>query len=193
MCAAVVLGLVLISCTSVRQREVAKTIHRNPSDLHAGLRRALHLPKVAAGGRCPTTQGMSRPTAAFSETLGEGPVRPVLIRDGRFSYKAPTGSNADPFPSSTWGGGKVLWAIGPEITSDVLIRGHQIDGAGDIRFGMAPDPDVELILPNAIAGPKPDSAGWRGIPSEVRIEHRGCYAFQIDTASTIVVVSATPA
>ena len=157
-----------------------------------GLRRPLHLPVGASGGRCPVTQGMSQPTPRLGKMLGDGPVRPVGIPDGRFQYATPEHTNA--FPGSTWGGNKVLWAVGPSVAGEALVRGHQIDGPGDVRFGMAANPDVELILPSVAAGEAPDAAGWRDFPTETRIQRPGCYAVQIDTASTstVVVFSATP-
>jgi hypothetical protein len=75
----------------------------------------------------------------------------------------------------------------------VLIRGHQIDGDGELRFGQSVDPDAELVLhgPGASQGPGTDRSGWRGFPSTTRVRHPGCYAYQIDSTSTstIVVIS----
>lgn len=158
----------------------------------AELRRPLRLPVVAPGEQCPITQGMSQPTPSLGTMLGDGPVRPVLTLDGHFQYATPEQSNA--FPGSRWGGNKVLWAVGPSISGEVLIRGRRLDGHGDVRFGMAVDPAVEMILPSVAAGEPPDAAGWRDFASETRIRQPGCYAVQIDSASTstIVVFTATP-
>lgn len=125
--------------------------------------------------------------------LGNGPVRPVGVADGVLTYIAPSPAPQNPFRDSRWGGNKILWAVGPTIRGDVLIRGHQLDGSAGLRFGMRTTPDSELVLRASDA--TADSAGWRGYPSETRVQRPGCYGYQIDTTatSTIVVLRVDPA
>ena len=121
--------------------------------------------------------------------LGNGPVRPVGMPNGVLSFVAPSADPLNPFRNSSWGGNKVLWAVAPSVRSDVLIRGRQLDGPGDLRFGLGTTPNAQLLLRAVDAAS--DTDGWRGYPSETRVQHRGCYGYQIDTASnsTVVVVS----
>ncbi len=135
------------------------------------------------------TAGRSQPTAALGVMLGNGPVRPVGVPNGVLSFTAPSSDPMNAFHNSKWGGNKVLWAVAPSIRGDVLIRGRQLDGPGDMRFGMGTTPDTQLLLRAVDA--TSDADGWRGYPSETRVQHRGCYGYQIDTASssTVVVVS----
>ena len=119
--------------------------------------------------------------------LGDGPVRAVgLFADGVLPYTAPSNDASNAFRGSRWGGSKVLWAVGPAVTDDVVIRGHQIDGDGELRFGESVDPDAELVLHGLGAQPY-DATGWRNFPSETRVQHPGCYAYQIDTRSTSTI------
>ena len=121
-------------------------------------------------------------------------------------YVSPQDSNVWP-PGSTWGGNKVLWAVGPHVASAVLVRGRQLDGRDEVRFGMNLIPDPELVLPppkdrgryRVVAGGIPAAGdrvagGWRAFPSETRLLHPGCYGYQIDgtTFSRVIVFSAEP-
>ncbi len=121
--------------------------------------------------------------------LGSGPVRPVGVPNGVLAFTAPTSGPLNAFPGSKWGGSKVLWAAAPSVHGDVLIRGRQLGGPGEMRFGLGTTPEPQLLLRASDA--VSDADGWRGYPSETRVEHRGCYGYQIDTASgsTVVVVS----
>ena len=118
--------------------------------------------------------------------LGDGPVRPVGAENGVLPYAPPSEDPLNASPGSTWGGNKLLWAVGPTIKGDALIRGHQVDGNGELRFGLSTEPDTELLLHGAGASPNAD--GWRDFPSATRVQHTGCYAYQIDTASTSTIV-----
>jgi len=66
----------------------------------------------------------------------------------------------------------------PEVRGHVLIRGKQIDSRTDgsnlIGFGVSDVPDVALQWEIA------SQSGWANLPSEVRIQGPGCYAFQVD-------------
>ena len=167
--------------------------HTRPRGPRAALgdlqRRPLQLPRLSPAERCPVTTERSQPTAALGVMLGHGAVRPVGVPDGVLRYVAPSDDPLNAFRGSAWGGNKVLWAVGPTVRGDVLIRGRQLDGSGGLRFGMGVTPDAQLLLRAIDASP--DRSGWRGYPSETRVQHRGCYGYQIDTASAsaIVVVS----
>jgi hypothetical protein len=118
--------------------------------------------------------------------LGDGPVRPVAAAAGQLLYVAPSNDLLNEFHGSKWGGDKLLWAVGPTVNGDVLIRGHQVDGTGELRFGLAIAPDADLLLHGP--GATSNADGWRDFPSTTRVQHPGCYAFQIDTTSTSTLV-----
>jgi hypothetical protein len=150
------------------------------------LHRPLHLPRAEPGAPCPVTMGVSQPNAALGVMLGDGPVRPVAAASGQLQYVAPSSDLLNEFHGSKWGGDKLLWAVGPTVNGSVLIRGHQVDGTGELRFGLAIDPDADLLLHGP--GATRNADGWRDFPSTTRVQHPGCYAFQIDTASTSTLV-----
>jgi len=160
------------------------------------------------GGLCPVSTEWAQPSDDLGKMLGTGPARPVgLRRDGTLDYVSPQESNVWPPGSTPWGGNKVLWAVGPHVTSAVLVRGRQLDGQDEVRFGMNVIPDAELLLPapkdhghyRRVGGRIPAAGdrlagGWRGFPSETRLLHPGCYAYQIDTRSRseVIVFKAVP-
>jgi hypothetical protein len=178
-------GVAGVSCSSahhsiVRQAATSSTVRVDFS------RRPLHLPRLTPSAHCPATTGRSQPTSTLGVMLGNGPVRPVGVANGVLTYIAPSPAPQNPFRNSKWGGNKILWAVGPTVPGDVLIRGHQLDGSGGLRFGMGTTPDTELVL--RASDVTADSAGWRGYPSETRVQRPGCYGYQIDTTSTSTIV-----
>jgi hypothetical protein len=127
--------------------------------------------------------------------LGDGPVRTVgLGPDGALRFSAPSDSPQNAWAGSEWGGGKVLWAVAPGQAGSFVIRGRQLDGPGFLRFGQANLPDETLVLPAAPASADDttDLQNWRSYPSSVRMQHEGCYGFQIEspTGTTTIVFAA---
>jgi hypothetical protein len=181
-----VAGVMLISCSSGQHRGVPNST-TTPSLLSIDLmHRPLHLPRAKPNAACPVTRGASQPTVALGVMLGVGPVRPVAVASGQLLYVAPSNGPLNAFHGSRWGGNKLLWAVEATVKGDVRIRGHQVDGIGELRFGLAIDPDAELLLHGP--GATSNADGWRDFPSATRVQHPGCYAFQIDTASTSTIV-----
>jgi hypothetical protein len=136
-------------------------------DPWAKLHRPIHLPRVAKGATCPVTL-VGR--TGYPRGQGNGPVYPV----GGFpelDYMWPVQPEQVFYPSR-YGGNKVLWATRSH-RGPVLIRGRQLDGPNDIRFGLARAPVRELRW--TVTG-----AGWRTRPSTIRVRAPGCYAWQID-------------
>lgn len=88
------------------------------------------------------------------------------------------------YGSDRWGGNKVVWAVAPDVRTDVLVRGHQLDGDSDVRFtyGDLPnsaEPLTDLVLSAQSTSRLP--GGWRDFPTATRMRRPGCYAFQIDS------------
>ena len=75
------------------------------------------------------------------------------------------------------------------------MRGRQLDGPNELRFGDSADPSADLVLSDAatvrVGG---SSLGWRNWVSSTRLRAAGCYAYQVDTAdgSQVMVFAAAP-
>jgi hypothetical protein len=143
----------------------------------------LLLPSVSPGSACPVTPG--RPADTFSPfgsgyAAGTGPVYALLggPSNGAVGFGGPV---------EGWYGGKVLWMLAPSIGSEVRVRGRQIDGQGPLGFDNVVPPSPELRVE-----PSPTNSGWTGQPSTVRVQHSGCYAFQVDVqhVSEVIVFAA---
>ena len=163
-------------------------------DPFAALRRPLHVPRIAAGARCPVSKAHTV-SPAFGPGLGPGPVYPIGF-DARgtlsFAYPPPPGSQ---FAGSGWGGQKVLWVGRRTYRGPILIRGRQLDGSNEVRFdlgGGAPLPELAFRAGES-RGTSRGAAGWREFPSHTRLRAPGCYGYQIDgtSFSRVVVFRAT--
>jgi hypothetical protein len=156
------------------------------SDPWAKLRRPLHIPRIAPGSPCPVTSAR-RASTDFGLAQGPGPIYPV----GGF----PTLTFIYPpqpeqlWYGSQWSGQKVLWIARPSYRGRVLIRGRQLDGIHNVRFGSGLDPSREMRL-RSVGGSSP--GGWQNRPSYTRLRAPGCYAWQVDgtTFSRVIVFQA---
>jgi hypothetical protein len=143
--------------------------------------RALKLPTIAPGSACPTNKG-AVVAPQFGLAFGDGPIYAVLgaESDGTVSYD-----------SSRQEGGwfylKVLWLGSPDFDGPVLVRGRQIDGPNELRFGDGPDPSKELAL--TTEGKHIPGSGWTDWPSQSRLRGEGCYAFQVDSMKSTQVIT----
>ncbi len=151
------------------------------------LRRPLHLPSLAAGASCPAT-----PTQTIVPGLpamaGDGPLYPLTSAGsgGTVYYDAPSASGPQ--------GVAVTWVAAPGVSGPALVRGRRLDGGGALGFGR--DEAAELQLTPYDAGTPIGSAGYVALETDLTvIPASGCYAYQIDTAttSTVVVFAAQPA
>jgi hypothetical protein len=142
------------------------------SDPWAALRRPLHIPRLAPGTPCPVTPVGAR---HVERAQGAGPVYPIGGFPAlRFVYPPQPDQL---FYGSSWSGQKVLWTARGHYRGHVLIRGRQLDGPHELRFGHGVVPARELRLETE--GPPPPS-GWRGWPSTTRLRAAGCYGWQVD-------------
>jgi hypothetical protein len=69
-----------------------------------------------------------------------------------------------------------------------LIRGRQIDGPNELRFGPGDNPSTELQLDEsnmAVIG----EGDWPNWPSYTRLRTPGCYAYQVDGTSFSTVIT----
>ena len=159
-----------------------------PADEWSALRqRPLNLPTVTPGSPCPTSGGKSV-SPDFGIALGDGPVYPVAFYpDGTYYY-------AGALQEGGWYLLKVLWIASPDYPGPVLVRGKQIDGPNELRFGEGANPQGELRLNTANSNNR-TGAGWRDWPGYTRLRAPGCYAYQVDgdTFSRVIVFKATDA
>jgi len=148
---------------------------------------SLDLPTLAAGAACPVSsqQLAHNLSAEFGNgpAVGTGPIYALMgeMQGGALRYSQSQSKNG-------WASSKVLWMAKPGVMGRVLIRGRQIDsrtaGSNLIGFGVGDVPDVALQWEIA------SQTGWANLPSEVRMQGPGCYAFQVDSsqpASTTIV------
>jgi len=152
--------------------------------------RPLRIESIAPGGACPVSPGQEvSPDFAFA--LGPGPVYPVgLGSDAVLGYTF--GDDRGGFPGD-WGGQKVLWIARPGFQGIALIRGRQLDGPNELRFGEGISPSADMRLDASSGGSAP--AGWHNWPSYTRLKVGGCYAYQVDGLdfSYTIVFQAKPA
>ncbi|GII91964.1 hypothetical protein [Sinosporangium siamense] len=136
-------------------------------------------PPVVTGGQCPVTRTVTRPTTLTGDLLGDGPARPFMPPTLRYDE---LGSE---FGGDGWGGAKVPWFTQPDITTPITIRGIRLDGEGGVAFrsGGAKAPLDKLVI-----APDPTAKDWRDHPGFVLLKTPGCYAFQIDTASSTTYI-----
>ena len=146
------------------------------ADPLAALRRPLRLPAPKPDAPC----SVARPhqvDPAFAVVLGNGPAYPTnsaaAWRDGRIE--------------GGWYYAKVLWVADPAHPGPFLVRGRQLDGQRELRFGEGPQPDAELLLPVGGIAHSPDS-DWFSWPSYTRLRGGGCYAYQVDGANNSQVI-----
>jgi hypothetical protein len=152
------------------------------------LHRALHLPALAAGQRCPVSRPAPEITSeryGVSGAIGPGPVYSMLG-----SANLDVRYRPEEWGRGPWGGQKVLWFVHPDYTGPVLIRGRRLGGWQWMRFDRGARPSAEIrVEPGESVSWGGQAPGSRGRPSYVRVRAPGCYAAQIDgtTFSEIVV------
>jgi hypothetical protein len=125
----------------------------------AALRRPLHLPH-STGAECPVSAAGT----------------PVSISGG--SRLA-----AQRFVGSHWLAAHVTWRAALGYHGPILIRGRRLDGGGAVGFGEGHTPYDELQLMNSGRGEATTSGGGRAWLSLTRVQHPGCYAYQVDGSS----------
>ena len=152
----------------------------SPSGIWAELSsRPVELAGFSPGGPCPTPKSKTISTV-YADVIGDGPVYGVGTKDGVIGYP----------DRGSWFSLKVLWVI-RDYDGPVLIRGRQVDGPNQLRFGL--DAELpELRFEAGETGATVDGmlASERFWPSYVAWSSPGCYVWQADGigfTQTIVV------
>ncbi len=162
------------------------------AEVAALLARPVVLPSTDSATRCPVTAPTTDAIPDLANVVGEGTGRAAGIVGGAVSVGDPG--------NGEWWAGKVLFAVDPSVEGPVVVRGGLVGGSGGLGFGPSPAPvEPQFVIP-ALSEPGTGATeatlpgAWRAEPAEVRVSMPGCYAVQIDTAtsSDVIVFRATP-
>lgn len=157
------------------------------------LQRPLNLPMLESGNDCPVTRTPGKQLSPdFGLAVGTGPIYATgtIGIEGKLYYR-------DSVVVNGWRPMKVLWIGDPDYLGPVLIRGHQIDGPNELRFGDLDRQEDKLFF-NQVTQAETNTSSpssWRNWPSYTYVRAPGCYAYQVDGIdfSYVIVVQAVDA
>jgi hypothetical protein len=138
-------------------------------------RRIVHLPKVTAGGTCPTSLGSYINVPGANGLALKGRFVSLLIPQRGDIVHGTVQLGTSDVPG--WYGIKTHWLISPSYKGWVIVRAKQLDSSapvaalGEARIGPV------IIPPGATAN---TFKGWRQQPSGTYVKEPGCFGFQID-------------
>jgi hypothetical protein len=139
----------------------------------------LHIPALQAGESCPVSR-LRTVSPDFGPGLGDGPVYPVGFTERSVLLFEYPPHKRSVFAGSKWSGQKVLWISDPKYEGPILIRGRQLDGRNEVRFGhggdLKPRPELAFESGEAVGV----AGDWWDFPSYTRLRAPGCYAYQVD-------------
>ncbi len=144
--------------------------------------RSVSLPLVNPGTPCQIGTAKSV-SPAFGTALGVGPIYPVGLGGNAVLSYSSAGF------TGPWGGQKVLWVGDPAYHGVALVRGRQLDGLDEVRFGDGAFPKDELRLDSN--APDNTTGGWNNWPSYTRVRDPGCYAYQVDGPDFTLIIPFT--
>ncbi len=78
--------------------------------------------------------------ADIGAEVGDGPVYLYSVQS--IVFFRPTQSSDE----QGWVAGELWFLIKPGVEGAVLVRGHQVDGPNEVRFGEGDAPDPELVF-----------------------------------------------
>ncbi len=148
--------------------------------------RPLRLPTLSSGSACPVTPAREV-NPGITEVAGDGP---VYLVTGGYAIQFPFAQSAH---SQGWAKQDYLsFLIRPGVIGDVLVRGRQIDGSNEVRFGAGDTPDAELVFEAPAQARLSNDDTWSISFNTMRLREAGCYAIQVDSqaASSVIVFRA---
>jgi hypothetical protein len=152
-----------------------------PDPLTLLQQRSLHLPALAPGEACVAAPG-KQVSPDLGPALGKGPI--YLVGYGTHGIISIFNGNED----GGWYYLKTLWAAPPDFHGLFLLRGRQIDGAGEVRFSrdVTANPAPQAEFSSEQAGGT--LSGWLPWINYVRVRALGCYGVQVDGLSFSEVI-----
>jgi Zn-dependent protease with chaperone function len=156
----------------------------------AALRRPIHLPRIAAGTRCPASAPGHKVDPNQAAAIGAGPIYVLsfmaFARTAVLPFVLPSPAL---FGGSAWGGQVLKWIGAPSYHGPVLIRGRKLTGRDGLGFGAGKVPLAEMDVPPG--GPF-NPGGWRLWAGYARLRSPGCYGLQVDgtTFSEVIIFRA---
>lgn len=185
-----------LSLTSAPISAPRLTAHTTGTGWFALGKQPLHLPTLLSQSSCPVT-----PMTTL--TVGSRTVRG--IGDSSIFASTPNAdANGVQHPQrsnffrgrTTWQGEIVTWYLNLPTVEPVYIRGAQLDGPNILLFdGGIQQPNFANNLMNGSMLPQLliSNTSNRGSPVSLwltitRISHSGCYAYQVDTPTTSMVL-----
>jgi hypothetical protein len=145
--------------------------------------RPLRLPTLSPGSACPVTPAREV-NPGITEVAGDGPI--YLVTGGQ-ALQFPFAQNTNP---QEWAKQDRAWfLIRPGVVGDVLVRGRQLDGPNEMRFGDGDTPDAELVFKAPAQARLSNDDTWSVSFNTMRLREAGCYAIQVDSeaASSVIV------
>lgn len=147
--------------------------------------RPLHIPHIAHGTSCPVTRRWTPPSMANlpaiytpRRRLGTGPAFPGIYTATDPWLQTTTAKLSRirdpdiPLPRD-WLIAKVLWMMQRGYNDPLIVRGHQVDGRGEMRF-------YQPVRASSRSGNEVRLIGNRQGPSNFAVPGPGCYAWQLD-------------
>ncbi|MDQ1552614.1 MAG: hypothetical protein QOD50_2036 [Actinomycetota bacterium] len=180
----VVIGMSVVTLTAAGTIALIAATLGRPIDSAATQRPAAGLASPSAPAVC----ALSVPRIGDDglRLFGSGPVTlSIAAADGTAYFERPA--------TARWSAIETIWTADPGFEGPVSVRGRQIDGQAELRFGDPNDPVQELRL---VRGDSSALVAGRSIlgTSEIRVQASGCYAVTIDAggSATTVVFRAAP-
>jgi hypothetical protein len=148
--------------------------------------RPLRLPTLQPHDACPVTPA-HEVNPGITEVAGDDP---VYLVTGGYAIQFPFAESAN---SQGWAAQDRVWfLIRPGVVGDVLVRGQQLDGSNEVRFGAGDAPDAELVFKAPAQARLANDDTWSISFNTMRLREAGCYAIQVDSeaASSVIVFRA---
>lgn len=162
-------ALLLCAC-DFAMTTVAPTPTATLDDLSALRQRPLHLPSLPSGAPCPRVQ-FHEVSPDVAPVIGAGPAYAAGFENGVLPLAPSTF-----FGGGDYGGNKVAFFVAPTYRGPVLVRGEEVNGHHDMRFGDGAEPRKDDLF--TADGYNP--GGWSAGGSYTRVMVPGCYAYQFD-------------
>jgi hypothetical protein len=132
---------------------------------------------------CPTSSAHALSTEQFGGfVLGAPslPVAPLVASPVTAGSAIITARRASTFQGNAALSFKTLWLARPSYAGPFLVRGRRLDQPGSVRFGERGE---RRFL--AVRGPTTNGRdGYREVPGETFVDTPGCYAWEVDSATT---------